>query len=327
MTRRNLKSKYGEVNKFVNLLGANSKNTQRRYICDAEQMLDFTQNELGKKFDELVPDDMISWWGHISNGTYKYSPNALRAKVNSLKMFCRKMQRLDLLEDLLKTGIIDPPKKPKLITRRLNDDEVERLLGACRGNVYFEAVIRLLLDAGLREEEASNLNLDSIDFENKKITIYSGKGSKDRESWIDYDETIDTIKEYIQHGRMVPKKYGKNGKPKKDYEQDLNSLFITRQGTRPDVQTIYDIVRNTGCDAGLDNPTMGHVTPHCLRRTCARTLYLNRVPAEVIQIKLGHARLETTMDYIGDISDIAQQRCREYLEKNLNNKISENILS
>jgi len=41
------------------------------------------------------------------------------------------------------------------------------------------------------------------------------------------------------------------------------------------------------------------VTPHDLRRSYARNLFLAGIPTEVIRQNLGHADVKTTQDYIG----------------------------
>ena len=41
------------------------------------------------------------------------------------------------------------------------------------------------------------------------------------------------------------------------------------------------------------------VTPHDLRRSYARNLFLAGIPVEVIRQNLGHVDVKTTQDYIG----------------------------
>ncbi|GAA5160581.1 hypothetical protein GCM10023321_43570 [Pseudonocardia eucalypti] len=47
-------------------------------------------------------------------------------------------------------------------------EEITKLLGACQGAGFFErrdtAIIRMLLDTGVRASEAAGINLDSVDF-------------------------------------------------------------------------------------------------------------------------------------------------------------------
>jgi integrase len=49
------------------------------------------------------------------------------------------------------------------------------------------------------------------------------------------------------------------------------------------------------------------VRPHDLRRTYARRLYDDGVPLSAIQANLGHASVDTTLGYIGDLD--VDQRC------------------
>jgi integrase len=49
------------------------------------------------------------------------------------------------------------------------------------------------------------------------------------------------------------------------------------------------------------------VRPHDLRRTYARRLYDDGVPLPAIQANLGHASVDTTLGYIGELD--VDQRC------------------
>ncbi len=60
------------------------------------------------------------------------------------------------------------------------------------------------------------------------------------------------------------------------------------------VAGIWKIVQQYAMNAGI-----GHLTPHDLRRTCAKLCRANRGDLEQIQYLLGHSSIQTTERYLG----------------------------
>lgn len=68
------------------------------------------------------------------------------------------------------------------------------------------------------------------------------------------------------------------------------------------------------------------VTPHDLRRSYARNLFLAGIPTEVIRQNLGHVDVKTTQDYIGVLDGSTRAPVSVYdaspiLEKLVQNRI------
>jgi len=76
-----------------------------------------------------------------------------------------------------------PPRVPENPAPILGDDVVQRLLKACEGREFADlrdlAIIRFLLDTGVRRAELANLRVDDIDLKDKTARIL-GKGGKVR---------------------------------------------------------------------------------------------------------------------------------------------------
>ncbi len=76
-----------------------------------------------------------------------------------------------------------PPAIPEEPVRVLSDDELKRLLKACEGKGFDErrdtAIIRLLLDSGMRRAELAGLDLDHIDWD-QRVALVLGKGRRPR---------------------------------------------------------------------------------------------------------------------------------------------------
>ena len=71
------------------------------------------------------------------------------------------------------------------------------------------------------------------------------------------------------------------------------------------------------------------VTPHDLRRSYARNLFLVGIPTEVIRQNLGHADVKTTQDYIGILDGSSRAPVSVYDASPILNKLSftlENVM-
>ena len=72
-----------------------------------------------------------------------------------------------------------PEEPPPVIT----DDELRRLLHACEGRDFYArrdtAIIRLLLDTGMRRAEIANLKVEDVDWTNNVVHVM-GKGRRPR---------------------------------------------------------------------------------------------------------------------------------------------------
>ena len=76
-----------------------------------------------------------------------------------------------------------PPRVAEQPPEVLSEDDIHRLFKACEGGSFEgrrdTAIIRLLLDTGLRREEIAGLKLTDIDFDNDTLTVL-GKGGRIR---------------------------------------------------------------------------------------------------------------------------------------------------
>jgi integrase len=59
-------------------------------------------------------------------------------------------------------------------------------------------------------------------------------------------------------------------------------------------KVLWDIVRRAAAGAGIEK-----LTPHDLRRTCARLCHLAGGELDQIQFLLGHVSIQTTERYLG----------------------------
>jgi integrase len=80
-------------------------------------------------------------------------------------------------------GRMKPPLVPDQPVDHLTDDDVRALLDACKGDTFTAkrdaAILRLLLDTGMRRGECAALRVEDIDFDHD-AAIVLGKGRRPR---------------------------------------------------------------------------------------------------------------------------------------------------
>ena len=157
------------------------------------------------------------------------------------------------------------------------------------------AVSALMYLTGLRVGEVHSLDLESIDFEQRNISV-TGKGNRVRELHL-HDELFQVLTEYLTV-RSTFHNYAAS-----------TALFISKKGNRLAVRTMEDNFKKivARADLGASFP----VVCHTLRHTFASHLNEEEVDILVIQSLLGHNTPRSTETYIHP----SQEKIRKAMEK------------
>jgi len=140
-------------------------------------------------------------------------------------------------------------------------------------------MLRLMLDTGLRLDEASSLRWRDIDLNTGKVMVRQGKGAKDRTLWTG-EENLEALR--IWRERQAA-----------DCTGPIEVVFSTKKGTKMDPAYVERMVARYALKAGIDK----HVTPHTLRHSFATDLLRHNPNIRIVQKALGHANLATTQIY------------------------------
>jgi site-specific recombinase XerD len=141
-----------------------------------------------------------------------------------------------------------PPAVPEQPVPILSDDRIRELLKTCAGNTFENrrdaAIIRLLLDTGLRVSELVGQSVDDVDFETGVVFVM-GKGRRGRA--VPYGaKTGDALRRYRRERARHP---GAN-EP---------SFWLGRKGAMTD-SGVRQMLERRGLDAGIPG-----VHPHLFR--------------------------------------------------------------
>jgi integrase/recombinase XerD len=237
--------------------------TQQDYIRAVKKLTAF----LGRSPDTADAEDLRRFQIHLRETGV--SAPSVNSTVSGLRFFYR--TTLDRPEVVRHLAVV--PKAHRLPVV-LSADEVARLLEAASGPKY-KAAFSLAYGAGLRIGEIAALKVSDIDSKRMLMRVEQGKRRKDR------------------YGILSPKML----KLLRDWwliERPKVWLFPGKDPIKPlSTRQLNRAVHAAARRAGIDK----RVSPHTLRHSFATHLLEAQVDIRVIQVLLGHAKLETTAIY------------------------------
>ena len=222
---------------------------------------------LGRSPETATCEDLRDYQLHVAE--QKIGAATVNSAVSALRFFFNvTLERPDLVRHL--TTVQEPRKAPVV----LNQEEVVRFLEAAPGLKY-KAVFGVAYGAGLRVSEVAALKVSDIDSKRMTLRVEQGKGRKDRYVMLS-PQLLEWLRQWWKaahpRGWLFP-------------GQDPVNPMSTRQLVRA--------VHAAAKAAGITK----RVTPHTLRHSFATHLLEQGVDIRVIQVLLGHAKLETTALY------------------------------
>jgi site-specific recombinase XerD len=222
---------------------------------------------LGRSPDTAGAEDLRLFQQHMTKT--HVSPGVINATVVALRFFFKvTLERDDLVRRLT---LVSEPRRVPIV---LSPEEVARLLTAAPG-VKYRAALGVAYGAGLRVSEVVALKVTDIDRERMLLRVEQGKGQKDR-----FVMLSPQLLELLRDWRQVA--------------QPRGWLFPGLDPVNPmSARQLCRAVSAAARAAGIAK----RVSPHTLRHSFATHLLEQNVDIRVIQVLLGHAKLETTALY------------------------------
>jgi site-specific recombinase XerD len=243
--------------------------TQSHYIRAVRRFSSF----LGRSPDTATDEDLRQYQLFlVDNGM---STISLNAAITGLKFFFEVTLKRGWLMDAMQA--VPVPRKLPVV---LSCDEVTRLI-ASAGNPKYQAALSLAYGAGLRASEVIGLKVCDIDSQRMVLRIEQGKGHKDRYAMLS-PALLNCLRAWWHTGRAQGKML--NGGWLFPGQNPIDPLS-TRQLNRA--------IHAAAKVAEIDK----HVSMHTLRHSFATHLLEQSVDIRVIQVLLGHKKLETTALY------------------------------
>jgi len=204
--------------------------------------------------------------------TLHLSENTLHSRMNALKFYYEQVLGKDKF-----FWEIPRPKKPLIVPKVLNEDELGKLFNALE-NKKHKAMLFTAYSAGLRVSEVAALKIADIDSSRMQILIEQAKGKKDR--YVNLSPVLlDILRTYIKTYQPKPRIY----------------LFESEQtGQAYPTRTIQQIFSNAKHKAGIKKD----IGIHSLRHSFATHLLEKGTDIKYIKDILGHFNIKTTERYL-----------------------------
>ena len=158
----------------------------------------------------------------------------------------------------------------------LSAEEVTRILEVAPGpGLKYRAAFSVAYGGGLRASEVTHLRVPDIDSDRMLIRVDQGKGRKDRHVMLS-PSLLMLLRDYYREARPA------------------GWLFPGRNRIDPISTRQFNRAFGAACDFA---EIRKRVSPHTLRHSFATHLLEGGTDIRVIQVLLGHAKLETTTIY------------------------------
>ena len=233
--------------------------------------------------DTATVEDLRNFQLHlVDTGT---SPITLNATLTGLKFFFDiTLGRGELMARM------QPVKLPRTVPVVLSMQEAAALIAAAR-NIKHQAALSVAYGAGLRASEVCRLKVGDVDSQRMALRVEQVKGAKDRYAMLS-PVVLQRLRAWwrIGHaqGKILP---GGWLFPGLDVMEPLSARQLNRA------------VHDAAAAAGIAK----RVTTHTLRHSFATHLLERKVDIRVIQVLLGHKKLETTSIYAHVATDLLRE--------------------
>ncbi len=256
-----------------------SPKTQIGYIRSVRRFADY----LKRSPDTATADELRNYQLHlIDRGTSAVSINNA---LSGLRFFFE--HTLDHPELMRKMQSVPVPHKLPVVLSR---DEVARLIAAS-GNLKHQTALSVAYGAGLRVSEVCSLKVSDVDSQRMALRIEQGKGSKDRYAMLS-PVLLEQLRLWWRHAHAQGKM------------REGGWLFPGQNPVNPlSTRQLNRAVRAAAVAAEIDK----RISMHTLRHSFATHLLEQKVDIRVIQVLLGHRKLDTTARYVQVATDLLRE--------------------
>jgi integrase/recombinase XerD len=247
--------------------------TQREYIRAVKNLTIF----LKRSPDTATAEDLRAFQLHMTETGVR--PPTINATVTALRFFFKvTVDRPETTRHLV--FVYEPRKLPRI----LPPEDVLRLLEAAP-NPKSKAALSVAYGAGLRAMEVVALKTTDIDSQRMLLRVEQGKGRKDRFAMLS-PKLLALLRDWYRIAR--PRLY----------------MFPGRDKIGPMTPRQLNRICHMAAElAGLP----AWIAPHTLRHSFATHLLEQNIDVRVIQVLLGHAKLDTTARYTQVATNIIRQ--------------------
>ncbi|HET7554282.1 MAG TPA: tyrosine-type recombinase/integrase [Gaiellaceae bacterium] len=257
-----------------------SEATRRAYRVDVEEFCAWLRRR-GTRLDDVDVRALSEYAAELGRARpRKLAPATIARKLAAVRAFLRHALGPERVPDASFA-----PRRPRRLPDAPRPREVDGELDALRGDGALAlrnvALAELVYSAGLRSQEAVDLDLADVDFEQELVHV-RGKGGKERVVPLG-EEAAHLVARYLRESRPQLARGAEN------------ALFLSTRGRRLDTSTLRRLLPH----------------PHRLRHGFATHLLEGGADLRTIQELLGHSSLSTTQMY----SHVDARRLRKVYDR------------
>lgn len=288
------------------------------------------ETQRSRSFDPvLLRANDLARWRLVRQQEDAAAPSTINRALVSLRAYFAWAKQTGLIYENpageMKAIPLEHPA-PKSLPR----EAVDAILRAVRGEkderirLRDEALLALLIHAGLRAQEVCDVQIRDLDLDGGTVTVRHGKGGRMRRVMLNAEATH-ILRRYMTRLRF------KQGMPSFGSDAEREELFVGFDRTRPGypmhpginqrlvqrvvTQRAHAAAERLRADAqsrpSLERVTqmldvaqkLKHATPHTLRHSLARRLIESGADLAVVQRTLGHSSIATTGMYLTPSDD------------------------
>jgi len=261
-----------------------AESTRRAYRVDVEEFASWLRRN-GTALEKVDVRTIAAYAAELGAARPGRKPRRLAPATVARKLAAiRAFLRFALGSSRVPDGSL-APRRPRRLPDAPQTAEVDAALETLQGEgpipLRNRALVELVYSAGLRSQEAVDLDLGDVDFEQEGVHV-RGKGGKERVVPLG-EEAADVLARYLRDARPA-------------LAQGANdALFLSARGRRLDTSTLRRVLPH----------------PHRLRHAFATHLLEGGADLRTIQELLGHSSLSTTQVY----SHVDARRLRKVYDR------------
>ena len=257
-----------------------SPNTLKNYEIDLRLLEGFSER-IKKSIANLDRDDARAMLQMLESDFKELSIHRKLSCYHDFYRYLIKTERI--ASDPF--GFISMRYKTRTLPSILTEDEIKTLLDYPRSDFSGERdhmLFVFLYNTGARISEALSINVEDLDFKNRRIQIV-GKGNKTR--FLFFSKKVRAeLESYLELRKTFLSERGEIGQ---------NALFVSNTGKRLPFSSAHIIFDKYRSLLGWQKD----FTPHTLRHCFATHMLNNGADIRLVQELLGHSSISTTQIY------------------------------
>ena len=253
--------------------------TQEAYIRGVRRLARF----LGRSPDTATTEDLRQFQLHLVRAGV--SPITLNATLTAVKfLFQVTLDRPQLVAKIRQVRV--EQRLPVVLSR----EEVARLIGSA-GNLKHHTALSLAYGAGLRAGEVVAMKTTDVDSGRMTLRIEQAKGRKDRYAILS-PLMLERLRAWWRYARS------------KELVMDGGWVFPGQDRVNPMTpRQLNRAIHAAAQSAGIDKRVSMHTLRHCF----ATHLLEQKEDIRVIQVLLGHKKIDTTTVYTHVATEVLRE--------------------